>query len=498
MNIRAMQKRLRDFAAAREWQSFHSPKNLAMALMVEAAELLELFQWLTTEQSHTLTKEPEDREKVSDEIADVMLYLLQIADRTDIDLEEAVEKKIIKNAKKYPAKLPEALPTEPKVHLLVDWENVQPDPESLKQLLPEGTDVWLFHSPAQCIDSETHKKAYGSNSVTLVERSGAGKNALDFQLSYYAGYLMAKQPDARFVVVSNDKGYEPMLEHARKLEFQAQRQEYQKPAKKQVLSAPKIATEPKKAPVAGVKKTTLKSAQAVQLLLPQPVAEPTSARIAFRVKERLLALTASQRPADWVALVDFAQSLITEPVADKNDLAQKACYVLQLYGTVMRDVEGGNLRYRVPEPVVANAVVAEVRSELAAPLIGEPASVDELVKGPTKVNTIGKAKAQDKRPAKLVSKPVAKTVASRPKNGLSQMAKKVEASLKKMSPNLPVHREGLMKLIATHLGPVIAKEMTPTQVCIVLQARQVVKISSAGVVLYFGAAKTVKLKESKA
>ena len=106
MNIKVMQKRLRDFATAREWQSFHSPKNLAMALMVESAELLEIFQWLTTEQSHTLTQEPADREKVSDEIADVFLYLLQIADRTGIDLEEAVEKKLIKNAQKHPAKLP--------------------------------------------------------------------------------------------------------------------------------------------------------------------------------------------------------------------------------------------------------------------------------------------------------------------------------------------------------------------------------------------------------
>lgn len=110
MNIKAMQKRLRDFAAAREWQSFHSPKNLAMALMVESAELLELFQWLTTEQSHTLTQGAEDREKMADEIADVMLYLLQIADRCGIDLDEAVEKKLIKNAQKYPAKLPELPP----------------------------------------------------------------------------------------------------------------------------------------------------------------------------------------------------------------------------------------------------------------------------------------------------------------------------------------------------------------------------------------------------
>lgn len=152
MNIKAMQKRLRDFAAAREWQSFHSPKNLAMALMVESAELLELFQWLTTEQSHTLTQVPQDREKVADEIADVMLYLLQIADRTGVDLEEAVEQKLIKNAQKYPAKHQESDPPGPKVHLLVDWENVKPDADALKQLVPEGTDVWLFHPPAQHMD----------------------------------------------------------------------------------------------------------------------------------------------------------------------------------------------------------------------------------------------------------------------------------------------------------------------------------------------------------
>lgn len=92
----------------------------------------------------------------------------------------------------------------------MDCENVKPDADALKQLVPEGTDVWLFHAAAQRMDAQQHKKTYGSNSVTLVERTGSGKNALDFQLSYYAGYLMARQPDARFVVASNDKGYEPM------------------------------------------------------------------------------------------------------------------------------------------------------------------------------------------------------------------------------------------------------------------------------------------------
>ena len=86
MHLKTLQSRLREFAAARDWQPFHTPKNLAMALMVEAAELLELFQWLTTEQSHTLTKDPQDKERVGDEMADVLLYLLQLADHTGVDL----------------------------------------------------------------------------------------------------------------------------------------------------------------------------------------------------------------------------------------------------------------------------------------------------------------------------------------------------------------------------------------------------------------------------
>lgn len=493
MNIKAMQKRLRNFAAAREWQSLHSPKNLAMALMVESAELLELFQWLTTEQSHTLTQGAEDREKVADEIADVMLYLLQIADRCGIDLDEAVEKKLIKNAQKYPAKLPELPPAGPKVHLLVDWENVQPDADSLKQLLPEGTDVWLFHAPAQRMDAEAHKKAYGSNSVTLVERTGAGKNALDFQLSYYAGYLMARQPEARFVVVSNDKGYDPMLEHAQKLEFQAIRRPYQKPAKQLASPAKTKVAAPKKAPGAAVKKP-MPSA-----MVKLPAAEPTPARIAFRVKARLLALPSSQRPADLGALRSLAQSLITEPVADSSELAQKACHVLQLYGTVMRDVDGKNLRYRCPEPVAtAPVAVAETTKELVVQPAAAAASAVTLASAPAKKKAAGKPKAQGKTSAMTGANPVSQAATVKPRNGLSQVAKRVEASLKKMSPKLPAHRDGLMKVIATHLPPAMAKEMTPAQVCTVLQSRQVVKISSQGVVLYFGAAQSIKPKVAPA
>jgi len=92
---------LRAFTQARDWDQFHSPKNLASALSVEAAELLEPFQWLTEEQSHHLS--PDQRTAVQHEMADVLIYLIRLADKLDVDLIAAARKKIAHNAAKYPA-----------------------------------------------------------------------------------------------------------------------------------------------------------------------------------------------------------------------------------------------------------------------------------------------------------------------------------------------------------------------------------------------------------
>ena len=99
--LQALQKALREFARDRDWEQFHTPKNLATALSVEAAELLEHFQWLTDEQSRTL--DDAKRTAVGEELADVLLYLLQLADKLDIDLLQAAERKLRLNAEKYPA-----------------------------------------------------------------------------------------------------------------------------------------------------------------------------------------------------------------------------------------------------------------------------------------------------------------------------------------------------------------------------------------------------------
>ena len=91
---------LRVFAAERDWDQFHSPRNLATALAVEAAELLEPFQWLQDEQAASLS--PETRAAVEQEMADVLLYLVRLADKLDVDLAAAARAKIVKNGEKYP------------------------------------------------------------------------------------------------------------------------------------------------------------------------------------------------------------------------------------------------------------------------------------------------------------------------------------------------------------------------------------------------------------
>ncbi len=105
MDIKEIQKRLRDFAGERNWEQFHSPKNLTMALSAEAAELLELFQWLTEEQSGKIVDSERDMALVREEVADVFIYLARLADKLGIDIEKEVFKKMALNEKKYPVEL---------------------------------------------------------------------------------------------------------------------------------------------------------------------------------------------------------------------------------------------------------------------------------------------------------------------------------------------------------------------------------------------------------
>ncbi|NUP53748.1 MAG: nucleotide pyrophosphohydrolase [Catenulispora sp.] len=102
LDIASLQERLSEFAAAREWGRYHTPKNLAMALMVEAGELAEIFQWLTPEESADVMSDPEKAFRVRDEVADVLAYLLQLASACEVDVLTALADKIDRNERRFP------------------------------------------------------------------------------------------------------------------------------------------------------------------------------------------------------------------------------------------------------------------------------------------------------------------------------------------------------------------------------------------------------------
>ncbi|GGS15443.1 nucleotide pyrophosphohydrolase [Streptomyces aureoverticillatus] len=102
-DVAGLQRRLAEFAAARHWEPFHTPKNLAAALSVEAAELVEIFQWLTPEESARVMDDPDSAHRVTDEVADVLAYLLQFCEVLGVDPLEALAAKIDRNEHRFPA-----------------------------------------------------------------------------------------------------------------------------------------------------------------------------------------------------------------------------------------------------------------------------------------------------------------------------------------------------------------------------------------------------------
>jgi NTP pyrophosphatase (non-canonical NTP hydrolase) len=102
LDLAGLQRRLADFAAARDWQRYHTPKNLVAALSVEASELVEIFQWLTPEESARVMEDPDTAHRVTDEVADVLAYLLQLCEVLDIDPLAALAAKIDRNERRFP------------------------------------------------------------------------------------------------------------------------------------------------------------------------------------------------------------------------------------------------------------------------------------------------------------------------------------------------------------------------------------------------------------
>ena len=100
MDINNIQNQLQNFASERDWEQFHTPKNIAMALSVECSELVEIFQWLNPEESKLPDKM--QLELINNEVADIAMYLLRFCDLLDLNLENAIQEKLVKNAEKYP------------------------------------------------------------------------------------------------------------------------------------------------------------------------------------------------------------------------------------------------------------------------------------------------------------------------------------------------------------------------------------------------------------
>lgn len=111
--IAELKEAVRRFAADRQWEPYHSPKNLAMALACEVGELLEIYRWVDSEPSRQVVADPAKRQAVADELADIACLLFNLCLSTGIDLSEAVRDKMIRNARKYPPLAPDA-PTSPR------------------------------------------------------------------------------------------------------------------------------------------------------------------------------------------------------------------------------------------------------------------------------------------------------------------------------------------------------------------------------------------------
>lgn len=102
VTVGALRAAVDTFVGARDWYQFHTPKNLAMSIAIEAAEIMEHFQWLTVEESSALMRDPKQRAEVADELADVLIYCLSLANSTGIDISEAIQAKLARNEKRFP------------------------------------------------------------------------------------------------------------------------------------------------------------------------------------------------------------------------------------------------------------------------------------------------------------------------------------------------------------------------------------------------------------
>ncbi len=210
-----------------------------------------------------------------------------------------------------------------KTHVLIDWENVQPTGEDVLALVPEATDLWLFHGPNQKMVG-AHHAGFGER-ATPIRIARTGKNALDFHLSFYIGYIASRQPEARFVVISNDKGYEPMLDHAEELGFAASRIGF---ARQKALRAPAKRGAAKKAAVparkAAAKRPAAKKSAPAKRAAPAKKATPAKTVAAKKAPSAKPSGRPSRAAKSRAAAPQTTTSTTVTPVAaSRSQVAKK-------------------------------------------------------------------------------------------------------------------------------------------------------------------------------
>jgi len=277
------------------------------------------------------------------------------------------------------------------LHVLVDFENVQPSLAALVELAPGLTDVWLFHGPHQTKQAQTFAESH--ERVTLVPRSGKGPNALDFHLSFYLGYVAAKHPAAQLVVVANDKGYDPMIAHAELLGFAARRVGYKTPTtgiKEAVIEKVVGATppEPAKAVVVAspapaksvAKKTPAKKVAVKKAIVPKAATtKVAAAKVAVKAAAKTTAAK-EKKTAAKVVVKKVAPQIAAAPVQSK---AASAPPVSPAAKTLAR-VQSGLIKMGSKAPTKLKSFLSHVGA-----LLGKDATAGQIDAMVTKLEAAG-------------------------------------------------------------------------------------------------------------
>ena len=259
--------------------------------------------------------------------------------------------------------------------VLVDFENVQPKDTEILAMVPDVTDVWIFHGKQQK-KVDAHQKAF-SDHLTLVPVSRAGKNALDFHLSFYMGYITSRNPEARIVIVANDQGYGPMLDHAKELGFDARQVGFgptpkKAPAKKAPAKTPKAgsatgAASAKSVPKAAAKKAPPKKTAPAKSVAPTPALKPSAKAKAPAAKRQTPVKKTTTAKTPLAAKTDRSRETSQESSASDKDYDHVLKSLRKTKNKLLREARlKGAVKSRLPSNRADDAHVAAVIQRLIA------------------------------------------------------------------------------------------------------------------------------------